>query len=433
MRLLPASTLLLLSALAAAGSSVAFAASGDTLILGAGNGNIIIQQISPIEGIFGEWTLIKPFNKSEKNTGTYYEDPKAPTGGYTIVASPPEGARANVEVFLDDISISSSDYPQASFTLSDGQRVRVVVTYVFTQVGTVAVMSEPAGLDFTLRGPNGRVLTGTTPASYPAMPQGLYTADFEKIEGCVEPPPQSNRLVKGGRISLSIQVACANLPDISQEQEFQKSLEFVSVTVDGTLVIYKDVTTAAWFAPFVHKMISTGISTGYRNAQGTLTGMYGPENEVTLGELAKIAHRVVGIDETETRTTTGNALAKNTWTAPFFASAETRGWLIYQNVRSDPARPVTRAEVVATLLQAFDVPLKWPKGKMFTDIAMDTKFSNCIETAAADGLVTGFPAGEGSALSAFRPDQLVNRAELAKIVSLAIDLYGKNTPDFQPE
>ena len=71
MRLLPASTLLLLSALAAAGSSAAFAASGDTLILGAGNGNIIIQQISPIEGIFGEWTLIKPFNKSEKNTGTY--------------------------------------------------------------------------------------------------------------------------------------------------------------------------------------------------------------------------------------------------------------------------------------------------------------------------------------------------------------------------
>ncbi|MDD5026464.1 MAG: S-layer homology domain-containing protein [Candidatus Peribacteraceae bacterium] len=433
MRLFRASTFLILSALAITGSSATFAASDDTLILGTGEGTVIIQQVSPIEGIFGEWTLIKPFNKSEKNTGTYYEDPKAPTGSYTIVASPPEGAKANVEVFLDDVSISISDYPQASFTLSAGQKMRVVVTYIFTQVGTVTVMSEPAGLNFTLRGPNGRVLTGITPAFYPSMPQGLYTADFEKIEGCVSPPPQSNRLIKGGRISLSIQVACANLAETSQEQDRQKSLKFVSVTVDGTLVTYKDVPTSAWFALFVHKMIATGISTGYRNAQGTLTGMYGPENEVTLGELAKIAHRVVGIDETETRTQTGNALAKDTWSAPFFASAETHGWLIYQNPRSDPARPVTRAEVVATLLQAFDVPVRWPKGKMFTDIAMDTKFSNCIETAATDGLVSGFPVGEGSALSAFRPDQLVNRAELAKIVSLAIDLYGKNSPDFQPE
>ncbi|MFH0770710.1 MAG: S-layer homology domain-containing protein [Candidatus Peregrinibacteria bacterium] len=393
------------------------------------SGTLIIEQKSQIEGMIGSWTLLKPDNTRETQKGSMYKDPAMPIGSYTVIATPPEGGSASIEIFENDALVSEIPQPQTTFTLPENETLKIVIEIKFTRVGTVSVTSNPLGMDFTLTGPNGLTLKGTTPAFYPSVPEGLYTARFAQLEGCAEPKPLSDRLVKDGRISLSIEIQCETAAAMRQNAIQNKTLEFVTVSLDGKSVPFTDVPISAWFAPFVYKVASTGVITGYRNAEGEATGIFGPGNFVTIAELAKIAHRLVGLDETLTRSEPENVLAQGKWFAPFIASAEENGWQIYQNTRIDPTRPATRTEVVATLLQIYDIPVLWAKGKIFSDVTRDLRFADCIETAAADGLVEGT---ENPAFRpAFRPDDPVNRAELAKMLSNAMEIYGVDSPSFE--
>jgi hypothetical protein len=149
--------------------------------------------------------------------------------------------------------------------------------------------------------------------------------------------------------------------------------------------------------------------------------MFGPGNNVTVAELVKIAHKIAGISEREISGPVLNTRASGTWFERFVASAEQRGWVLFMDTSLDPGRAATRAEVVVTLLQALDIPLRWQKGMVFADVSARSPFAAAIETAAADGLVSGLPGDND--LPSFGPGQPINRAELSKIIALAIELY----------
>ncbi|MBI2117890.1 S-layer homology domain-containing protein [Candidatus Peregrinibacteria bacterium] len=91
---------------------------------------------------------------------------------------------------------------------------------------------------------------------------------------------------------------------------------------------------------------------------------------------------------------------------------------LHQRNRREPA---TRGEVVVTLLHALDIPLHWPKGKLFSDVAIGTAFAAAIETAVQEHIVRGYADADGKPTGTFGPEDPVNRAEMAKIINQVLE------------
>ncbi|PIQ76593.1 hypothetical protein COU78_02700 [Candidatus Peregrinibacteria bacterium CG10_big_fil_rev_8_21_14_0_10_49_24] len=385
-------------------------------------GTITIEQQSP-NGIIGEWILIKPGNKRTVLRQKTYTFDEAEVGNYTILIEPPAGSETTIRTFIEQDLLKSVKQPQTSFMVEQNSHILVRIEYVFTRVGKVGVNSQPPGVEFTLKGPNKFAVQSVTPQSYNDMPEGQYTVEYQEIPDCPKANLISDKLIVGGRINFNVNFECEGIKNIKQQQEYEKTLEFITTEIDGKKITFSDVPTREWFAPFVSNALKTGIMTGYRDERGTVTGEYGPGNDVTIAELAKIAHKIANVDENLTRSRTVNLRAHGTWFEQYFASAENLEWLVFQDHRIDPGRAATRGEVVATLLQALDIPRNWGKGNVFTDVYRRTQYGSSIETAAADGIVDGFRDPDGKPTGEFRPDKAVNRAEMAKIIKNAIDIY----------
>lgn len=374
------------------------------------------------EGVVGTWTLIKPDNDHYKGVGLLQKISNPPAGGYLLIVDPPEGATASVRVYVDGEQVAYKQSPQVTFTVGAEDNVRVSIHLTFTRVGGVSVGSDPPGIPFKMVGPNGTSFEGVTPKDYKGVAEGLYSVQYEGIEGCYAPAPKSLQLQQESRISFTITFDCDGADKLREEQDIHKDPNIV--TVNGDLS-FGDVPQTAWFAPHVFEMAKLGILTGYKDDAGNSTGEFGPGNSVTVGELAKIAHRIVGIDEKGVMAPPHNPLATGTgaWFAPFIASAEQHGWTIFVDATIDPRRPATRGEVLVTLLQVLDVPVTWAKGQMFTDVTLMTPYASAIETAALDEIVEGHKNASGELSGTFGPVDPINRAEMAKMVKAAIDTY----------
>lgn len=385
-----------------------------------GTASISIEQNSTLE-LLGKWTLLMPTEEQRYGGGESSRVQDLPAGQYTFYVEEPKGSNAKLRVYADGESKAKIyERPQTTFALAEGQHIRITVHYSFVRLGTVAVHSDPPGMMFELHGPNRFQMNGVTPAMIEDAPEGQYKAEFLPLEGCATPATLSNLLLPGERISFSVKVACKEA-DNMRNRLTDKDETYVTVPINNKNVVLQDVPQNTWFAPYVYTAAKYNILTGYSNVRGEPTGMFGPGNNVTVSELAKIAHKLTGTNEKEITLPSHNPQAAGTWFEKFVASAEQRGWVIFMDPSMDLSRAATRGEVVVTLLQALDVPVRWQKGTVFADVSVRTPFSAAIETAAADGLVTGLPGD--NPLPSFGPGQPINRAELSKIISLAIELY----------
>jgi hypothetical protein len=197
--------------------------------------------------------------------------------------------------------------------------------------------------------------------------------------------------------------------------------QFVSFRLNGVPYALKDVPSKAWFAPYVRDMAERAIVTGYKDKEGIPTGVFGPERSVSVEELAKMALEAARIDRMSCPAAPKNEAAKLSWSASYISCAEDKGFALYADATVDIARPATRAEVVMTILQAFGAPIRelGDAPSPFKDITAGTLFSGAIFTAYQDGIIAGYPDGT------FGPDKLINRAEVSKVLSMAIQVYGK--------
>ena len=393
---------------------------------GNGSATLTVEQTGPQEGVAGEWSLLKPdFKRVEMGQKIAHTFPSAAAGNYTIIATSPDGASTSIKLWVNEQLIKIVELPQISFSLTDGDVARVSITHVYTHTGKMSVTTEPQGMTFTIKGPNSLVFTGTSPMEFADVPIGQYTIYFDPIEDCISPRPKSDKLLNGSRIQFSMTIACENLDRLPQARAEENALEFITVTVGNEQITFDDIRTEEWYATSVYTAIRTGIMSGYKDPDGKLTGKFGPGDSVTLAQLAKVAHRLAGIDEMDERTLPVNERARGTWFADVYASAERRGWLAYRSIRENPERPATRSEVVCTLLHALSIPRIWPTGERFSDVSALTPYADCIETAAEDKLITGDAAGT------FGPERPINRAELSKMLTTAMDIYGEKTAEIR--
>lgn len=390
----------------------------------AGSGTIIntvtIEQTGP-SGTVGSWTLLTPDQTSLKFSTATHTISVYKTGNYTLFAQSPAGMSAKVFLYKGGALVTSVDRPQISFVIAEGDApLRITLNYVLSRTGNVSVNSDPSGIPFELKGPNDWSITGITPYAITSTPVGQYVIQYLP-PGCVQPKPQSQLLQKDGRLNFGIAISCATL-QIDKEETVEENDDSVNMMVGGENVNFSDVPQSSWFAPYVFAVVKTGVMSGYKDADGNPLGKFGPENAVTIGELAKLAHEIAGIDEAEVDTPAENRGARGEWFEPYVASAESLDWLIYQDPKLDLLRPATRGEVIITLLQALDVPLLWPKGKIFTDVFRRTPFAAAIETAATKKIVSGEGTVEAPR-GLFHPGDPINRAEIAKILSILIDQF----------
>lgn len=211
-----------------------------------------------------------------------------------------------------------------------------------------------------------------------------------------------------------------------EEQRDERTAEFLVIRVGAREVVLRDVPMKEWFAPYVRSIAELQLVSGYRDAQGMPTGLFGPADPVTLEQMVKVAVLATGIDATACALPPANISASGAWSASYVACAEKREWAVFSDATADLRRPATREEVVMTMLQAFkkefDVE---PASITFTDVEKTGLYAPAIAKASADGVISGYTDGEGNLTGLFGPKNNVTRAEFSKIVSVALQLYAK--------
>jgi hypothetical protein len=428
--------LISLASLASASVAVAaFAESGNTLLSTGGFGTISVEQRQwSGSTILGKWTLLQPSDKQQVGTNPQTTLTSQPAGTYTLLVSPPSGATTTIRVYRNGLASAEATitHPQATFVLNPNDDVQLVINYSFSDIGLVAVESDPPGVDFRMTGPNNVIYKGTTPQSYDAVPAGQYSVVYTPLPGCVTPPAQSQLLTPNDRISLSVTMSCAmadKIRDRLQQNQSSNQNNMVSVSTIGSTsaVVLRDVPTTAWYASYVQQAAHLGILAGYTDEAGNPSGNFGPGDNVTIGQLAKIAHKLTGLSvDAFQNQPPANPNAQDQWFSPYIASAESHGWLIYADATVDPNAPATRSDVVVTLMQALDIPLQWQKGNLFTDVTVRTPFASAIETAANAHAIDGYKDDQGNPTHLFGPDDNITRAEMAKVVTTMLQVYKKN-------
>ena len=413
-------------------SMLSYAEEDPTLHQAGGNSSITVEQKNVSDGkSLGTWTIIKPGNTKVVSSSGTNTLTNLPAGSYSFFVESPDGATPTVRVYRGDHAEPEVlPRPQVTLKIGVDENIRFLIHYTLTKTGTVSVQSDPPGMEFVVTGPNNFNEKGVTPASYDGISEGQYKVQYVALEGCVTPPPQSHQLVIGGRASFDVIASCKSADKLRARGE-NKGTDFVVISIDKEDVTLRDVPQKAWFSSFVFNAARRNVLAGYKDADGKPSGLFGPENYVTIAELAKIAHRLGSDSEQDfARINPTNAKAVDTWFSPFFASAEAKGWTIYQDTTIDPLRPATRAEVVITFLQVMDVPLRWQKGQMFTDVTVRTQYAAAIETAAEDGIISGRTDENGASLGIFAPQDPINRAEISKIINGVFQVYlGEETED----
>jgi hypothetical protein len=202
--------------------------------------------------------------------------------------------------------------------------------------------------------------------------------------------------------------------------------DFVSVKIDGMTVVFSDVPLSQWFAPYVRDIAERGIVSGYRDTSNNLTGKFGPQDNVTVEQMAKVMINASGRANDDCGTAPLlNATASGAWSAQFIRCTEKLQWSVYGDGSVDVHRNATRAEVMATLLQAFNVSIGESTGESFTDVAPTSLYGKAIEQAKRDSIISGYTDANGVPTGLFGPEDPVTRAEFAKIVVLGMQTYLK--------
>lgn len=211
-----------------------------------------------------------------------------------------------------------------------------------------------------------------------------------------------------------------------EQQRDDRLSAVVTVTIQGKLVAFKDLPRTEWYSPYARGVLEQGIMSGYKDAQGNPTGEFKPGQGVTIEELAKIAVNLSGGVKDTCPAKPVNVTASGSWSMQFVSCAEQKGWAVFSDGSVDVKKEATRAQVVVTMLQAFNVDMSQAGGSgAFLDVTSSTEFSSAIGKAKLDGIVSGYTNNEGTPTGMFGPMDPVKRAEIAKIVSVTMGIYGE--------
>jgi len=196
----------------------------------------------------------------------------------------------------------------------------------------------------------------------------------------------------------------------------------IQVMVQGQLVVFSDVPENAWFAAYVRQSAEVGIVSGYKDTQGNLTGRYGPANNVTLAEALKIAVEGAGYDEAAYGSVVESGVQH--WSSTYVSVAKGEKFDVFHNRQFSLDAPATRAQVASVFASAFHVDTERVNADAFSDVRAETEYAQPIGALQRDAVVSGDTDAQGNLTGMFRPHAFINRAEMAKMIVKAREIYG---------
>jgi hypothetical protein len=115
----------------------------------------------------------------------------------------------------------------------------------------------------------------------------------------------------------------------------------IQVIINGQTVVFTDVQSAMWFAPYVREAAEAGIVNGYKDSRGNLTGKYGPSNSITIAEALKIAVEGAGYDAALYGSRIDSGISSTHWASPYFSVAKSEDF-DFLSLKARIDRPATR-------------------------------------------------------------------------------------------
>ena len=268
----------------------------------------------------------------------------------------------------------------------------------------------------------------------------------------------------GGRRSAYVPVLHTAGQEAPLSQEEVISLvsvsNFLKVAVGGREMAFKDVPTVSWFADSVATVIKAGLASGYRDSEGNLTGMFGPDNKITYAELAKMAVEGAKLPKA-VKLKVKNRFARSHWSKQYISKAEELQAAVFTE-RLNLDSPATRGAVMQTIVDilgikepepivptqtggtltqsgaaitqsgsiltgtgatvpaAASAPLFTPA--KFTDLPANYKYAAAVRLLGGLGIVSGDTTVDGKLKGTIRPNAPINRAEVAKIFTKLIEM-----------
>ncbi|MFH1737892.1 MAG: S-layer homology domain-containing protein [bacterium] len=232
-------------------------------------------------------------------------------------------------------------------------------------------------------------------------------------------PPESDQERKLLRAQAKTRIHASALPR-SAPSVIAERRGLLAAVVDDIEVLYRDVPTDSWFAPYVASVIEEGIAQGYKDEEGEPTGEFGVSDPVTHAQVIKMALESSDNDLSDLPPPR-NSSAQGTWASSYIA----RGEELQLDVLTsglDVHASATRGEVIHTILEVLRIPLIANIDlvkESYKDLPASHPYAKAIITATLHGLIEGDTDENGSLLSTVRPNDHINRAEVAKIIALA--------------
>lgn len=185
--------------------------------------------------------------------------------------------------------------------------------------------------------------------------------------------------------------------------------------------LFKDIESVPWASSFIQRLEKLKIIKGYDD------GNFHPNYNITRAEILKIAINASGSEIPEVNGA-GYPFYDVRWSEDWFAAhaqwAHVNRIFDLQDQNTFNANQrTTRIEALRAIMYAFNATLDYSGVSQFVDVNQED--SVFVNAAVSSGLLGGYSDGT------FRPYNLITRAEITKIISNAIDAYGRQNQEVE--
>ncbi len=172
---------------------------------------------------------------------------------------------------------------------------------------------------------------------------------------------------------------------------------------------FPDITgTYDWAVMAIIQLKNAGIINGYTD------GTYGPEDNLTRAQIAKIISKSMGLPVERCSNKPFSDVGVDQWYCAYIQALKENGFISgYPDGTYRPDKTVSRAQMAAFIAKALHLPIRACIEKPFSDVPVGSAYCPYILAIKSKNIVSGYPDGT------FKPENPITRAEAAVIIQRA--------------
>jgi subtilisin len=174
-------------------------------------------------------------------------------------------------------------------------------------------------------------------------------------------------------------------------------------------LLFSDVPATQWYSKYVYDLNARNAAGGYSD------GRFYPDKPISRGEAISMIGRALKLNGTQ-RNTMFPDVAKSYFASGYIATmAEQKLATGFPDGTFKPTKTISRGEVIALLDRAYTLKDQEAEPKTFKDLTKNYYAYEAIQRFASSSIANGYADGT------FKPNNSVNRAEMAVFLSRTIE------------